>query len=104
MTSTVFNVEATMEDGTVFKTTGDQRDIAWFETEPYGLPFYQMRARPFTFLRYLAWRAGKRDKLHQFQTFEAFSDACVSARNLDQLDGAEAPAGDPGSPAPSAEN
>jgi len=102
--STTFNIEATMADGTVWKTTGDQRDIAWFETEPFGCPFYQMQGRPFTFMRYLAWRAGKREGLHHYSTFEAFSDACVSTRNLDQPDGEEAPEPDPGPPAPSAES
>ena len=102
MTSTVFNIEVTMADESVWSVTADQRDIAWFETEPFGCPFYLMQGRPFTFLRYLAWRAGKRQKLHTFGTFETFSDAAVSVRSLDQTDGEEAPEADPGRTAPSA--
>lgn len=101
--STVFNLEAEMVGGSTFRVQADQRDIAEFECEPFGVSFYLVEARPYTFLRYLAWRAGKRNKLHQFPTFEAFKDECLSVTNLDKAAGAEAPEADPGNPAASAE-
>jgi hypothetical protein len=101
--STVFNLEAEMVGGSTFTVQADQRDIAEFECEPYGVSFYQITLRPNTFLRYLAWRAGKRNRLHQFPTYEAFKDECLSVTNLDKAKGAEAPEADPGSPAASAE-
>lgn len=104
--STVFNLEAEMVDGTTFRVQADQRDIAEFECEPYGVSFYLIEARPYTFLRYIAWRAGKRNKLHEFPTYEAFKDECLTVTNLDKAEGTRAgsaaPEVDPGNPVASA--
>lgn len=102
--STVFNLEATMADGSTFKVTADQRDVAEFECEPFGVSFYLIEVRPYTALRYFAWRAGKRQGLHTFGTWDAFKDACVSVVNLDKAKGEEAPEVDPGNPVASAGN
>lgn len=99
--STVWNLEAELDDGAIVKVVADQRDLAAFECEPFGVAFYQYQARPMTFLRYLAWHAGKRQKVHTIATYDAWGDQCVRVSDLDE-GGAEAPEVDPMTPVASA--
>jgi hypothetical protein len=103
VSSTIFNVRVEFEDGKTLEVQADQRDIAKFEQQPYGVPFYQLQSRPFTFLRFLAWNAGRRQKLHSM-TWEQFEDECVSAEDMDKQVGVETSEVDPGQPAASAES
>lgn len=98
MSATTFGYIVTMESGETFEVVGDQRDIAAFELEPFGLPFYQVGVKPFTFARYLAWRSGKRARLHAL-SWEEFSDQCISVESTDEGD---AESEDPGQPVASA--
>jgi len=98
--STIWNLEATLADGRVITVQADQRDLAAFECEPYGVSFMAYAQRPMTFIRYLAWHAGKRDQAHDIATYERWGDLCVSVTDLDEE--AEAPEADPGNPAASA--
>lgn len=100
MSVTTFGYMVTMDDGSEpFEIVGDQRDIAAFEVEPYGCPFYRIQDKPFTFARYLAWRASKRAGKHSF-TWEEFSDRCISVESTDEDETEESE--NPGTPAASA--
>lgn len=91
-----FTYRATLEGGDTFEVTADQRDIAAFELEPFGVAFDQAASRPYTFARYLTWHAAKRRALTKL-TWAEFSDQCVEIDFVDE----EADA-DPGHPAASA--
>lgn len=101
--STIHNLTATMADGATWDVQADQRDISRFEAEPFGLPFYLLEQRPFLYIRYMAWSAGRRNKHHTL-SWEEFQDACEEVRDRDRLIGEQAADPDPGNPAPSAGN
>lgn len=97
--STVWNVSVELADGKTFEVKADQRDVAKFEIHPDGCSFYAYQTRPLTFLRFLAWNAGRRAGQHAL-TWEEFGEECVS---VEDLDGDEAaPESDPGQPEASA--
>jgi len=101
VTTTIWRLRAELEGGKSFETVADQRDIAAFECEPFGVSLFNFMARPLTMLRYLAWHAGRRQKQHDVATWEAWGDVCLTVTDLDE-GGEEAPEVDPGSPAASA--
>jgi hypothetical protein len=103
--STIHNLTATMADGSSWDVQADQRDISRFEAEPFGLPFYLLEQRPFLYIRYMAWSAGRRpDNAKHALTWEQFQDQCVEVRDRDRLIGEKAAEPDPGNPVASAGN
>lgn len=98
----VFDLDAEMEDGATFQVVADQRDVAAFECEPFGCAYLLVaQTRPFTFIRYLAWRAGLRRKLHRYATWHEFDDACARVHQRDDQP-EEGDSADPGRPVASA--
>lgn len=100
--TTTFELHVVMADGEEFDVVADQRDIAAFECESFGVPYSIIEARIFTAIRYLAWRAGKRSKLHSVQTWTEWTDACLHVADTGREDGQEPSDPDPGNPAASA--
>lgn len=100
--TTVFELHVVMADGAEFDVSADQRDIAAFECEPFGVPYGIIEARIFTAIRYFAWRAGKRYGLHQVKTWDAWTDACLYVADIGREDGQEPSDPDPGNPVASA--
>lgn len=94
--TTVFELHVVMADGEEFDVNADQRDFAMFECEPFGVPFYLVETRIFTAIRYLAWRAGKRQGLHKVDTWDAWTDACLHVKDIGREDGKEPSEPDPG--------
>jgi len=99
MSRTIFNIRAEMADGSSFEVVADQRDIAAFECQPFGLPYFQFPARPFTAMRWMGWHAGKRQGLHKIDTWDDFDAQCEYATEITSED--EEP-DSPGNPAASA--
>lgn len=102
--TTMFELHVTMADGTEFNVTADQRDVAAFECETFGVPFYLIESRIFTAIRYLAWRAGKRAGQHKVATWDEWMDACLHVKDIGRGDGDEPAEPDPGRSAASAES
>lgn len=98
--SMIWNLEAELEGGRTLEAHADQRDLAAFECEPFGMSYINYMARPMTFLRYLAWHAGRRQKAHDL-TWDQWCEQCVNVRDMDEGK-EEAPEPDPGNPAASA--
>jgi hypothetical protein len=98
VSTTIFNYRVTIEGQDSFEIVADQRDIAAFELQPFGCAFYEVGSRPFTFARFISFRAAKRNGKYT-GTWDEFCDQCVSVESLDEED---APQPDPGSPAVSA--
>lgn len=96
--STRWDLKVTLEGGKEWEVHPDARDIARFEVHPDGCAFYAYQTRPVTFLRFLAWNAGRRAKLHTL-SWEQWADECVEVEDLTPED---APEADPGSPEASA--
>jgi hypothetical protein len=95
MAGTTFRIGFELEDGTTGTVTADQRDIAEFEVQPFGLAYNVADARPFTFLRFLAWHAGRRQKLHNVPTYEAWKGVCVYAYDADMREDEDEGPGQP---------
>ena len=53
----IFELQVIMESEEPFIVTSDQRDTAAFELEDFGVPYAQIRERPDTFMRWIAWHA-----------------------------------------------
>lgn len=85
-------LRAVMEDGTTWDVVADQRDAADWEMQEFGTPFLQGWRKGVLLTRWLAWRAGKRRKLHTL-SWEKFSEACLS---VDDVPSEDTDAGDPG--------
>jgi hypothetical protein len=99
VSTTTFNYRVTIEGQDPFDVVADQRDIAAFELQPFGCPFYEVATRPFTFARFISFRSARRNGKYA-GTWDEFGDQCVSVESLDEE--GEAPEADPGSPAVSA--
>lgn len=80
MSATIFRYRATL-DGATWEVEADQRDLAAFELEPFGVPFYALGTRPFTAARWMAWHAGVRAKLTPL-SWDEFCTACVEVEDI----------------------
>lgn len=96
MDQTIYKV--TMEDGTTFEVVSDQRDIAKWETMPFGTPWNEADRKLFTYSRFRAWNASRRTK-KTAETWDDWNELCVEVASVEE---AEAP--DPGHSAASAES
>lgn len=72
----------TMEDGTSYEVTADQRDNAAWEVQPFGCSVSDSFAKIFTYSRFCAWNAARRQKLHTL-TWAQFSEQCVEVRGAE---------------------
>lgn len=116
MASILIELHAQLEDGRTFDVVADQRDVARWEIQDFGVPFsITFETRPMLAMRWLGWCAlSRRDQLDGM-TWEEFDAVCVevadpvadaAAGDGDQVDVDQLPeAGegtDPGRPGPSA--
>lgn len=96
MPKLIHRLRAELEDGTDFEVSADQRDVAKWETQPFGTPLNQVASRLFTYQRFIAWSAAKRQGLTKLD-WPKFDEQCVC---VDAIAGeAEADAENPGNPA-----
>lgn len=81
-----------MEDQTEYQITVDQRDIAAFEVQPFGVTFSKAATVLHTFTRWTAWHALTRTKKIKM-SWGVFSEQCVFASDVDpaELDKAVEP-------------
>lgn len=98
----IFTYKVEMASGEVLEATADQRDVALFERQTFGKGWFQARSEsPFTFARFLAWSALKRDKRTNLP-WDQWEEQCLQVDGVE--DSPEGDAADPGRSAASAEN
>lgn len=90
--------KVTMDDGTGYEVVTDQRDVAKWECMPFGTPWVEAERKVFTYSRFLAWNASRRQK-RTTETWDDWSEQCVRVEGVEDE---EAAAPDPGQPAASA--
>lgn len=95
-----FKIHVEPEVGDPFDVMTDQRDVAAWELEPFGGPIVEYRAKVYTFCRFVAWHALKRQGKTKM-AFRNWSDTIVDCLERDDVEGADEQQ-DPGTPAPSA--
>ena len=87
-----------MEDGRTWEVTGDQRDVARWEIQPFGGPVSRMSEKLFTFGRFVAWSASVRQGLTDL-SWETFDQQAIEVNEQERPEASDAE--DPGNRAAS---
>lgn len=93
----VHKLHVEMEDGTEFDVTADQRDSAKWEVQPFGCSLGDVRSKLFTYQRFIAWSAAKRQGKTAL-TWDKFDEQSVAVDPVVDAE-PEADAENPGQPA-----
>lgn len=78
MPSIKYPLTVEMEDGTDYKVTADQRDVAAWELQPSGTSGLDLHSRAYSAFRFLAWHAlNRQEALPKGSTWAKFNRECV---------------------------
>lgn len=82
-----YSLTAEMEDGTTYDVVADMRDVARFETQPFGCSAQEISSRIYTALRFMAFSAlDRKGKLPKDMDWSRFNDECVEVLDAPEAD------------------